>query len=78
VRFTALIRVLSPIGGRVNKIGTDYVGLLVLGVFNAAVGRLNIRSDFVYQPLVSGCRIPRRVHSAALQVYHVGCIEFAA
>jgi len=39
-------------GGRVNKIGPDYVGLLVLGVFNAAIGRQNIRTDFVYQPLV--------------------------
>ena len=35
-----------------SKIGADYVGLLVLGVFNAAIGRQNIRSDLVYQPLV--------------------------
>ena len=62
-RRIALIHVLSLVGGRVNKIGADYVGLLVLGVFNAAIGRLNIRSDFVYQPLVRGCRKP----SAALQ-----------
>lgn len=28
------------------------MGLLVLGVFNAAIGRQNIRSDLVYDPLV--------------------------
>ena len=39
-------------GGKVSKIGADYVGLLVLGVFNAAIGRQNIRSDLVYQLLV--------------------------
>ena len=50
-----------------NKIGADYVGLLVLGVFNAAIGRLNIRSDFVYQPLVRGCRKSGGACSAALQ-----------
>ena len=43
-------------GGRVSKIGADYVGLLVLGVFNAAIGRQNIRSDLVYQlPVRIGC-----------------------
>lgn len=55
------------VGGKVNKIGADYVGLLVLGVFNAAIGRLNIRSDFVYQPLVRGCRKSGGACSAALQ-----------
>ena len=35
-----------------SKIGADYVGLLVLGVFNAAIGRQYIRSDLAYQPLV--------------------------
>ncbi len=39
-------------GGKVSKIGADYVGLLVLGVLNAAIGRQNIRSDLVYMPLV--------------------------
>ena len=37
------------VGGRVNKIGPDYIGLLVLGVFNAAIGRQNIRSDLQYE-----------------------------
>ena len=44
-----------------NKIGPDYIGLLVLGVFNAAIGRQNIRSDFQYKaevsasPVVTAC-----------------------
>lgn len=37
-----------------NKIGTDYIGLLVLGVFNAAIGRQNIRNDLEYQIMVRG------------------------
>ena len=37
----------------VNKIGPDYIGLLVLGVFNAAIGRQNIRSDLQYRVQVT-------------------------
>ena len=43
----------SVAGGMVNKIGPDYIGLLVLGVFNAAIGRQNIRSDLQYKVQVS-------------------------
>ena len=59
-----------------NKIGPDYVGLLVLGVFNAAIGRQNIRTDFVYQPLVR----PYIAHTALLhwfmQTVDFICIEW--
>ncbi|EIE22265.1 hypothetical protein COCSUDRAFT_66534 [Coccomyxa subellipsoidea C-169] len=34
------------ITGQVNKIGADYIGLLVLGIFNAAIGHQNIRAEF--------------------------------
>eukprot|EP00884_Botryococcus_braunii_P016950 jgi/Botrbrau1/3939/Bobra.0365s0014.1 len=37
--------------GMVNKLGTDYVGLLVLGVFNVAIGRAQIREDLSYNDL---------------------------
>ena len=39
-----------------NKIGPDYIGLLVLGVFNAAIGRQNIRSDLQYKAQVNALR----------------------
>lgn len=32
-------------GGRVSKVGPDFVALLVLNIFNAAVGRDDIRTD---------------------------------
>jgi hypothetical protein len=38
--------------GRVIKVGTDYVGLLVLGVFNAAIGAERIRREFKCSPEV--------------------------
>ena len=41
--------------GLVNKIGADYMGLLVLGIFNAAIGRHSIRSDFQHHAMVSCC-----------------------
>ncbi len=58
-------------GGRVNKIGPDYVGLLVLGVFNAAIGRQNIRTDFVYQPLV-------RPYIAHTTLMHWSCRQWTS
>ena len=39
-------------GGTVNKIGADYVGMVVLGTFNAAIGRQNIRPDLQYSAAV--------------------------
>lgn len=36
--------------GRVIKVGADYVGLLVLGVFNAAIGAQRIRREFKCSP----------------------------
>ena len=38
--------------GRVIKVGADYVGLLVLGVFNAAIGAERIRREFKCSPEV--------------------------
>jgi hypothetical protein len=38
--------------GQVNKIGTDYIGLLVLGIFNAAIGHQNIRAEFQHSAMV--------------------------
>ena len=32
--------------GRVIKVGADYIGLLVMGVFNAAIGAARIRREF--------------------------------
>ncbi|KAK9914793.1 hypothetical protein WJX75_000622 [Coccomyxa subellipsoidea] len=39
------------ITGQVNKIGTDYIGLLVLGIFNAAIGHQNIRAEFQHSAM---------------------------
>ena len=36
---------LLPVG-RVIKIGADYIGLLVLGVFNASIAAEHIRKEF--------------------------------
>ncbi|GBF96976.1 elongation factor [Raphidocelis subcapitata] len=36
--------------GRVVKVGSDYVGLLLLGVFNAAIGADRIRREFKCAP----------------------------
>ncbi len=38
--------------GRVNKVGEDYLGLLVLGVFNASVGAKDIRHTFKRDAMV--------------------------
>ncbi|KIZ04925.1 hypothetical protein MNEG_3029 [Monoraphidium neglectum] len=45
--------------GRVIKVGTDYVGLLVLGVFNAAIGAERIRREFKCSP-EAGCWVSLR------------------
>lgn len=36
----------SLLTGKVIKVGSDYIGLLVLDVFNAAIGRDSIRKEF--------------------------------
>ena len=41
-----------PAAGQVNKIGVDYVGLLVVGIFNAAIGHRSIRPDFQHDAQV--------------------------
>lgn len=51
VNFTAKLLLFSPklgmmLEGKVNKIEEDYIGILVLGLFNAAIGVTDIRDDF--------------------------------
>ena len=55
-----------------NKIGPDYIGLLVLGVFNAAIGRQNIRSDLQYKAQVSASSVvTAALHAMSLVVWNV-------
>ena len=54
VRCTA--RVFCPEPGRklvgtVNKVGADFVGLLVMGVFNASVASADISDEFIHNPI---------------------------
>ena len=61
VRCTA--RVFCPKPGRkllgvVNKVGADFVGMLVMGVFNASVSAADISDEFIHNPIDSapgGC-----------------------
>lgn len=39
-------------GGKVNSVDADFVGLEVLDVFNAAIGRQNIRADYTFRKAV--------------------------
>ncbi len=39
-------------GGKVNKVDADFIGLLVLGVFNAAIARQNIRPQYSFRAAV--------------------------
>lgn len=39
--------------GRVIKVATDFIGLLVLGIFNASIAADSIRSEFKYSMAVS-------------------------
>ncbi|KAL2630500.1 hypothetical protein R1flu_015186 [Riccia fluitans] len=53
VDLTAKLLIFSPspgmlIEGKVNKIEKDYIGVVVLGLFNAAVGVSDIREDLYY------------------------------
>ena len=60
----------SVAGGMVNKIGPDYIGLLVLGVFNAAIGRQNIRSDLHYEGQVSvSCAMTAALHAMSVVLW---------
>ena len=40
-------------GGNIVKVGADFLGVHVLGVFVAAIGRQHIRPDLVYRQQVS-------------------------
>lgn len=42
----------APADGVVNAIGQDYIGVLVLGIFNAAIGRAQIPTHIQCRPLV--------------------------
>lgn len=35
-------------GGKVTKLGADFIGMTVLGTLNAAIGRQNIRPELTY------------------------------
>ena len=35
-------------GGKVTKLGADFIGMTVLGTLNAAIGRQNIRPELSY------------------------------
>ena len=37
--------------GKVNKVGADFVGLLVMGVFNASVASADISDEFIHNPI---------------------------
>lgn len=41
--------------GKVNKVGDDYLGLLVMGVFNAAIAADQIRREFKCHSEVGCC-----------------------
>lgn len=43
--------------GKVNKVEKDYIGVIVLGIFNAAIACTDIREEFCYQENVDGIPI---------------------
>ena len=53
--------------GRVIKVGVDYIGLLVLGVFNAAVGVERIRREFKCRPEVRRSALRCAVQGSCVQ-----------
>ncbi|KAG0604519.1 hypothetical protein M758_10G177500 [Ceratodon purpureus] len=53
VRLTTTLLLFTPkvgffVEGKVNKVEEDYLGVVVLGLFNAAIGSSDIRSELVY------------------------------
>ncbi|XP_024524592.1 DNA-directed RNA polymerase I subunit rpa43 isoform X4 [Selaginella moellendorffii] len=58
VRLKADLLLFSPkagmlIEGKVNKVEKDYIGMLVLGLFNAAIGINDIRQDLFYDEVAT-------------------------
>ena len=56
VRVAAKAKVFCPkvgskLRGRVNKVGVDFIGLLVLDVFNASVAAADIAADLIHNPV---------------------------
>ena len=54
VRCTARVFCPEPgrkLLGKVNKVGADFVGLLVMGVFNASVASADISDEFIHNPI---------------------------
>lgn len=39
--------------GKVHMVSHDFIGLLVLGLFNVSIGRQHIRTDLSYDAIVS-------------------------
>ncbi|KAL3688406.1 hypothetical protein R1sor_014715 [Riccia sorocarpa] len=59
VNLTAKLLIFSPspgmlIEGKVNKVEKDYIGVVVLGLFNAAIGVSDIREDLYYNENPNG------------------------
>ncbi|KAL3685482.1 hypothetical protein R1sor_003504 [Riccia sorocarpa] len=59
VNLTAKLLIFSPspgmlIEGKVNKVEKDYIGVVVLGLFNAAIGVSDIREDLYYNESPNG------------------------
>ncbi|ERM97269.1 DNA-directed RNA polymerase I subunit rpa43 isoform X2 [Amborella trichopoda] len=54
VKLKAKLLLFSPkpgmlLEGTVNKLGKDYIGVIVLGIFNAAIAITDIREEFHYE-----------------------------
>lgn len=61
VRLTTTLLLFSPkvgifVEGKVNKVEEDYLGVVVLGLFNAAIGSSDIRNGLVYCEGIDGTR----------------------
>ncbi len=61
--FNAVPTVTCPLfaDGVVNAIGHDYIGVLVLGIFNAAIGRAQIPAHIQCRPLVRRVRCMKQL-----------------
>lgn len=79
VEVIALVYLFRPtvgalIGGVVNIVGQDYIGLLVLGIFNASIGRKNIPPHWRSAPL-DNCWVSNKNARQRIEIGSV--IQFA-
>ena len=71
--------------GTVNAVGQDYIGVLVLGIFNAAIGRAQIPSRIQHRaavgtaecrrPLLISCALCARFVRRTTDLYRVECLQ---